>query len=218
MATPGEMVTAMAKALHVPENSLTLIDRRLQEVGMRKTGGRGRSAPVMGVADIANLLIAAHGFSVVREINEDVEAYAALAASHGCNGKEALGASKGMEPWCFDGISLPALEALPAQHSFGEAVKALITDAAYGDIEKARQAGAGIRVSMQSPRKRAAIEVQTGNTRSYRFYVAPPKDGIANKDWFHDIWGGRDSGKDHYFGMGTLLAMGALLPSPLDGG
>lgn len=58
MATPGQLVDAIAAATGVPRPTVADYDRRLAESGLRKSGGRGLSAAKMGPEDAAALLLA----------------------------------------------------------------------------------------------------------------------------------------------------------------
>ena len=58
MASSGEMVTAMAGLFDLPVATVESIDRVLSDAGLRKKGGRGRSAAQMTGIDIANLTFA----------------------------------------------------------------------------------------------------------------------------------------------------------------
>ena len=58
MATPGQLVQAMATALGISVATVTQYDRQLAENGLRSKGGRGVSAAAVTARDAANLLIA----------------------------------------------------------------------------------------------------------------------------------------------------------------
>ena len=58
MATPGQLVKAMAATLGLSEATVGQYDRVLAENGLRSKGGRGLSAARVTAADAANLLIA----------------------------------------------------------------------------------------------------------------------------------------------------------------
>lgn len=58
MATPGFLVSLMAAATGIPVQTVRDTDRKLSEAGLRKKGGRGRSAATMGARDAAVLLLA----------------------------------------------------------------------------------------------------------------------------------------------------------------
>lgn len=54
--TPGQMITAVADILDIPEKTLTVIDRSLCKAGVRMPNGRGRSAHPVDEADVAALV------------------------------------------------------------------------------------------------------------------------------------------------------------------
>ncbi len=58
MATSGELIRIMARALALPSATVTSYHRVLREHGMITKGGRGRSAATMSAEDVARLLIA----------------------------------------------------------------------------------------------------------------------------------------------------------------
>lgn len=58
MATSGEMVAAMADLFDVNAVTVESIDRSLSAAGLRRKGGRGRSAAHMAGSDIVNLAFA----------------------------------------------------------------------------------------------------------------------------------------------------------------
>ena len=127
MTTPGEMVKCAAAALGVPEMTLTQIDRELVTNGLRTKGGRGRSAAKMNTGDVANLLIAAASGSLVKDTVQAVNAYSKLP----CNPSA---------QWVLEGFNLPALQSLPANHTFGEALCAFIETFSLGEFDAALEA------------------------------------------------------------------------------
>ena len=58
MATPGQLVQAMADVLGISRATVTVYDRALAENGLRSKSGRGMSAARVTSLDAANLLIA----------------------------------------------------------------------------------------------------------------------------------------------------------------
>src|SRR5262245_32503253 len=57
MATPGQLVQAVASALGLSSATVTQFDRQLAEASLRSKGGRGTSAASVTAIDAANLLI-----------------------------------------------------------------------------------------------------------------------------------------------------------------
>src|SRR5690606_29464750 len=83
MATPGELIKAVADVLHVPEVTISSYYRSLREAGLVTKGGRGRSAAKMTAADAAHLLIAVGGARFERETADSVvRDYLRLQMSH----------------------------------------------------------------------------------------------------------------------------------------
>src|SRR4051812_25069566 len=81
MATPGELVNAMADVLGVPAMNVGQHDRNLLAAGLRTRGGRGRSAAKVTAADAANLLIPVAAGSLIRNSAETCQDYATLPLS-----------------------------------------------------------------------------------------------------------------------------------------
>ena len=57
MATAGQLVGVMARALNLPIATVSSYYRVLREAGLVTKGGRGRSAPQVSARDVARLLI-----------------------------------------------------------------------------------------------------------------------------------------------------------------
>lgn len=129
MATPGELVKAMATVLGVPEAQVVQHDRNLAIAGLRTVGGRGRSAAKMTAGDAANLLIGVAASSMVKETVEVVRDYAGLPNSHRQVRREALDK---VSEW-------PGLRELPDHHNLHDAICGLIeaasTNALFGEVQ-----------------------------------------------------------------------------------
>jgi hypothetical protein len=127
MATPGQLVEAMALSLGVSIATVIQYDRQLAESGLRSKGGRGRSAAAITARDAANLLIAIAAPPLagptVKEAARTCEAYGSLKALQRAS-------------WIhrFPKFGLPTLTSLPACHSLGEALSALIDGVGKGEI------------------------------------------------------------------------------------
>ena len=84
MATPGQLVKAMADTLGISKATVTQYDRVLAEKGLRSRGGRGTSAARITSRDAANLLIALATSPILGLSAKDAvvncEAYASLPA------------------------------------------------------------------------------------------------------------------------------------------
>lgn len=205
MATPGEMVNAVAEALKMQPVSVGLIDRRLQETGHRTKAGRGGAAAQMTPRDVANLLIASKGFSVVKEIDQDLVEYSGFEVISGSNGDARVGDLGVLQPWHVDGLELPALYGLHEKHTFGEAVEALLKDASSGALA---EHSCRVRVVMQDPFKQAVIVIDSETYQSRRLYLDISNPARAN---FRSMMRDADEGRDHKFGKSTLLHLGKLI-------
>ena len=125
MATPGELVKAVASVLGVPGATVAQYDRHLAEAGMRSKSGRGKSAARVTPRDASNLLIAIAASPVsgpsVKEASNTCKTYASLTF----RGEDLLQR--------FSKLGLPALDQLPPTHTLGEAISLLIASAAAGE-------------------------------------------------------------------------------------
>jgi hypothetical protein len=128
MATPGQLVQAMATALGISVATVTQYDRQLAENGLRSKRGRGTSAAAVTARDAANLLIAVAGSPLggpaVKEAVRTCEAYGSL--------KALQRASWRLDK--FPKFGLPTMASLPAAHSLREALSVLIDGVEKGEI------------------------------------------------------------------------------------
>lgn len=141
MATPGQMVKKVSETLGVPEATVTVYDRALAEAGYRSKGGRGRSAAKMTAVDVANLLIAVAGTSVAKDAVQAVAEYSCLPsrdAEVNARIDNQSYQSNGNAPsyWNLKAFPITSLQCLPPNHSFRDALVALILSAADGSLEK----------------------------------------------------------------------------------
>lgn len=125
MATPGELVEVMAKALGVPAPTVVVHDRNLVMAGLRSKGGRGRSAVHVTERDAAHLLTALLGSSQVRDSVHTVKRYAKTRCV-----KESSGADG------FKRCGIKVLTELGDDHSFLDALEALIIAAGNASVPK----------------------------------------------------------------------------------
>ena len=112
--TPGQLVKAVAIALDVPEETVVQHDRNLAVAGLRTTGGRGRSAPEVTHRDAARLVAAILGSVKVKDSASVVERLDQARVSTG---------RKEYAPLPF-----PRFAVLPENHSFIDALTAIIED------------------------------------------------------------------------------------------
>ncbi len=226
MATPGEMVRRMAEALSLPEPMVVMVDRKLSEAGLRTKGGRGKSAAQMTASDIANLLIAVIGSSMMKDETEAVAEYGALPVRNGGltpisrHGFDTVGPA-----WALSDETASRLPLLGAEHTFHEALVTLLEDAsAEGSWHVSDHAyppqSVPIRVKLYGPHPEASINVSTGRQNSreehpYAFTIVRsggsrfPRPARASSP--REVGG--DLIQTVEFTSKTLLALGNLLRS-----
>jgi hypothetical protein len=123
MASPGKLVRTVAEVLGLPEATVTVHDRNLVTAGLRTKGGRGTSAAKVTPRDAAHLLVAILGSTQVKDSVEVIRRYTESCPREDPQTK--LG---------FKHFEIPALSALPPNHSLIDAVEALITSAADNSL------------------------------------------------------------------------------------
>ena len=123
MATPGEMVEMMAEVLNLSRTTVAQYDRVLAEKGMRSKSGRGTSAAKVTARDCTNLLIAILGSfdASIKEADKTCFRYRNLPVLPRVSSARE-----------FRRYGLHCLGKLPALHTFGDAVEALIQESAEG--------------------------------------------------------------------------------------
>ena len=130
MATPGQLVQAMAHVLGVSAATISQYDRVLAEGGLRSKGGRGLSAARVTAADAANLLIAILASPISGAAIKDAAEYC---RRYGALPLERATAGNPFEPARADQVLRAAgvrgLVDLPMKHSFHDALSALIEGA-----------------------------------------------------------------------------------------
>jgi len=129
MTTPGEFIKTLADALRVPEATVAVHDRNLRSAGLRSKSGRGRGAAKVTARDAAHLLVAVLGSEQVKDSADAVRRYAKTKAER-----------SGSDANAIDAMGITELAALPAEHSFIDAVEALIIAAMSGSLAKWRHA------------------------------------------------------------------------------
>ena len=205
MASPGELVAAVAKALAVPEPTVSQFDRILAADSLRTKGGRGSSAAKITAADAANLLIAIAASPMAGPTVKS--------ASQTCRGYSGLVAlNMSDRPTTFPGASLQVyeLEELPAGHSFRDAVASIVDCARADVLDRAAKFSPRKRwnlfVTIESPIPKAAISLDTGFGNERVSYGPRPSRTTGPKS----IWPG-DLYQTRHFGAATVKLMAALL-------
>lgn len=137
MATPGELVKAVADVLGIPEATVVVHDRNLVTAGLRTKGGRGRSAAVMTAHDAATLIIAIVGSSAVKDTVAAWNDYSTLPAKT-CEARSKDGRRYDQSPrWLLPGLLLDGIRNLGEGHTFLEALTEIIRAAADGSLKSA---------------------------------------------------------------------------------
>jgi hypothetical protein len=145
MASPGELIDAVADMFVLPRNAVAYPYRRLREAGAVSMSGRGRSAAVVTPRDAANLILA-----IIAELplKERVEAWEAFSVAQTHIGLSTTGAPAGAAQsgaWRFEGpnvpgLVIPTLTALADDHKLTDALAALIVAGAEGTLATALDA------------------------------------------------------------------------------
>jgi hypothetical protein len=128
MATPGQLVECIAKALNLPLPTVVQYDRLLAENGLRSKGGRGTSAAKVTAKDAANLLLAILGSPVagasIKPAIEVCKTYGRLPIKLG-------GTSQTMKT--FRRLGFPTVAKLPPLHTLRDGIAAVIEGASVGE-------------------------------------------------------------------------------------
>ena len=229
MASPGELVNAVAQVLGVPIATVIVHDRNLVMAGLRTKGGRGRSAAKITSQDVSALLIAVAASSIVKDSAKIWHDYVGLPI----NDTESVAG-------LMTDIPLSALSLLDNEHTFGQILTALVDSAGDGSMQELIRGNPGrsfhsglsfsidhppeISVRLRGPVPRAEIGVHIGRYSISNHYGGPPtfidKGGELNTDcvagWEADAlrrYGPGDLKQTREFSMKTILAMGELLKS-----
>lgn len=123
MASPGELVHALAETLGVPRPTVALHDRMLQEANLRSKSGRGSGAARLTARDAATLLTSVLASNQPKDAVESVTLYARTQPNKRQSSKKG-----------FARAGLAELAELKAEHSFIDALEALITSGVEGDL------------------------------------------------------------------------------------
>jgi hypothetical protein len=145
--TPGQLVKAVALALDVPEETVVQHDRNLVVAGLRTKGGRGRSAAKVTPLDAARLIVAVLGSLRTKDTVATVRAFEKTEFDPPKSQVEIVAILKkaGIAPpgdentvWDDSKFADPAIEALPKDHNFVQAMASIISDASQqiNDMER----------------------------------------------------------------------------------
>src|ERR1700730_14250528 len=157
MATPRQLVEATAEILGVSVATVVVHDRNLATAPtpLRTVAGRGRAAAKVTAGDAANLLIAVAASESVKDSAKTVFAYRDLSGENAVNS------------------GIHRFDELPANHTFGQALGALIEAAATEEITLSRKLN--LKVTFFGPRAKAKIEWEITGKGSWAVYEPPSK-------------------------------------------
>jgi hypothetical protein len=152
VATPRQLVQVTAEILGISEATVIVHDRNLAtaQTPLRSMAGRGRAAAKVTAGDAANLLMAVVASESVKDSARTVLAYRDLSGDSGV--KSGIG----------------RYDELPASHTFGQGLAALIEAAAVKEITLSRKLN--IKVTCFGPRAKAKIEWEINGKSSWTVY------------------------------------------------
>jgi len=229
VASPGQLVEAMADALGLPPATVTQYDRVLAEAGLRSKRGRGTSAAKVTARDAAHLLIAILG--------APIEGGSVNQAVHICQtyGSMPLLPRFGYSLQAFRSFGLSQLKNLPTNHTLADLVEALIGGIAQGhqfkepgrrrkspfDDEQLRSGDDQFRITLQGPRPWASIRLTHDIAEDWmekmvaRDRPSPPPELIyfdaASRQHPKRRIDGPDMFQERTVSFRTIRALGSLL-------
>ena len=229
MATPGQMVSLLSEVLGVPKVEVLQHDRNLAAAGLRRKGGRGRSAANMNAEDAANLLICVAASTTIKDSVETTSRYCGLRnwgwRGSVTGGDYALDKTK----WGLEEFEISALKNLPTDHSFGDAITNLIGAASDGSLVVAWAATksesgieptfdesgprARIEVKLFSPIQRASICIRDGNFFEEKHYKMRIDNDGARSNYFRSLHFGTatDLKQIRQFSHRSIFSLGELI-------
>lgn len=220
--SPSDLVAAVADVVNLRPEAVDNLNRALTLGGLRRRGGRGRSAPTMGPEDAVALTVAALAGVQAKEVASTCRQLLALRSGRGEVWMMAEGVWHRTEHDRWS-APLPALEQLGDDHTFGDALQALLISAADGSLETFTapyRAAAGRRwiedewldINVTGPVPRAMIEVSLPNVRASMSYGAdPPTDALAFRAWVRrqgEMARGRGPDRTARIGATAVLDLG----------
>jgi hypothetical protein len=192
MATPRQLVEVTAEILGVSRATVVVHDRNLATAPtpLRSVAGRGRAAARVTAGDAANLLIAVAASVSVKDSAKTVLAYRDLL------GESALNSG------------IRSYDELPADHTFGQALAALIEAAAAKEIVLNRKLN--LNVTCFGPRAKAKIEWEINGRSSWSVYEPRSKwpertmlTSVGDLEWTATVT------------ESTIFRLGAALGEPI---
>jgi hypothetical protein len=220
VASPGELVRKFSELLGIAERTIVLHDRNLVVAGLRSKSGRGTSAARMTARDAAHLLVAVLGSSHVKDSAETVRRYRETRFHKSASGG-------------YDDSTIAALRNLPPDHSFVDAIEALIAAAADGSLElyvnvsevEGEKIGyeAMIEITVQTPGQLGDISIRGGDASGHGRYglpnpydqhqsLHPPTEEVdAWKQKLNDYYVESDLTQYRHVTAKTILELGQIL-------
>lgn len=120
MASSGELIKVVAATLGLPEASVLVAFRNLRIAGLVSKSGRGNSAAKMTPKDAALLLLSVVGTTVIKDSLIPISRHAKMRPWGGI--------------WNLHFFPVPELQSLDADHTFLDAVEALVIAAQSGSL------------------------------------------------------------------------------------
>jgi len=213
--TPRQLVRAVSFAVGLPEETVFSHDRNLVAAGLRTTGARGVNAPDMTPLDAARLLVAVLGSVRVKDSALTVwgfeetkylpprESDLLLLQSIITKGdKDALKL-----------FSDETIAALPADHSFTQALEALITRASdpLENLDDFRERLAGMKISCEAPSMQGEI-ARTGDISSAKYFYPLPNGEPRTYSHMYGITQARTTRGRAIEVLGAAFRNNGLLP------
>lgn len=195
MASPVQLVEIVSATTGVPLATIIDIDRKLVKAMLRTKVGRGRSAARMTALDAARLLTGVLASSQANMAAEAVGHYAATVPDRARSSNKLYGSAR-----------LNDLAALPARHSFVDALAALITSAATGALARGTSS---LEVFAFTRAVRGRIRIAGLPNRFTAIVEYIPAPGRANKDRGDESVG--DLEQSRRITERTILAIANLL-------
>lgn len=234
MASPGELVKAVAQVLGVPEPTVVVHDRNLAIAGLRTVGGRGRSAAKMRPRDGASLLTVVAASPKVNDTVETLQAYGNLTVGSGRffarddDSQDAEGSTDQDKRWNLGSLKIPELQNLPPDHTFLDALTALLEASANETLSEAIKSmvyasdlhpifySSLVEVTFRGPLPRVEIHLTLPEFSEVKSYGGPelndqtsPLDDIIKEETARAERG--DLKHTSTFTLKTILELGKLL-------
>ncbi|WP_339759828.1 hypothetical protein [uncultured Sulfitobacter sp.] len=200
-ATPGQLTHCIAELFGVSARSIAPIDRALVDAGLRRVGGRGSSAIKVNTDDAVSSLIAVAVQGTIRTAPDRVRTYGDL-------------------PRCVIDLDrknpippMPNFMALPEQHSFREALSAIIQDYAQSEHARPRHWQDMLAsVKFSAPWPSAVIEFHGEDAQATFVYMCIEPDDDRGYDAGIDGEGRQaDLTAEYRFTSDTLIAVADLI-------